>query len=436
MAFHFLFFSLLFFHGAALAHDGSGLFSFAGSAGAVVALVVAILSIWRGFVKRKSAWDMAFSVLISSILAFVLVAVCCVAFYVLSAIFIKSRLQDESKKNADATKLQWQQNPLRIAACAADLPALEMALEHATEEKDRISGVVEECAVKSANTAVMKVLLQHKLKQRSGEGNNRADLHCAYLAPAMAATNVALLEVFVEQGLKLDCSDYGGPMWWRGLSAAHSLPAHHVLAWLHYLQSHELDLREQKGDRSLLSSAMRSLHAPVILFALDLGMDPYADAGANYYGLSMMQYWTIRRFDEGSATSKAQLTMEEKNTVQARLRELTAVEANFQHAHTSSRFKEWDHLSDGGAALFAYLLERGAAVRLDQGGGSMVDGYRSTSPQLIAVLDSLSDEQLRLLSCPGATSGQRRTLYDDARGARNHSLLQFLERRKMQHACS
>lgn len=349
----------------------------------------------------------------------------------------------QSKKNHEIAQASqdeqdaWQRNLLRISACDGDRAVLETELSSGTHDMETKKRVLEECVLPKADAIAMRAMLTDLLAQNAAD-----NAYCSYLNPALLRMDTGLLDVFVEQKLSLTCSSSAysyetdstkiAPTWWDMFHGGQAADADQLLGTLRYLQAHGVDMKVVVKGRSLLSLAMESNKAELILFALDAGVDPYV-IPADTNMLSPLQSWTLQRF---SYPDTGTYNEADKKRIQSRLREMNGKEAE-SLAHKLSIKGGLESASDGGAGLLAYLIQSGANLRrLNQDGNGVMSAYTRVSPAVIAVLNKLSDQQLKDFICPEAGEyGDGYQLYAEAINGDNQPLVSLLKQRNMPATC-
>ncbi len=356
-----------------------------------------------------------------------------VALIILGTVLFSTPKGSENNKWLVSDEERWQSNGARQAACAGNIPLLKRELNYGNWDTDSKLRLFRECAVDTRNAKVLDVLLDDLKKQNGGK---LSEAHCPYLDIAMLTMDQRLLEVFTEHDLSLSCSQ---TPWWNPLIYAETLQTENIINWLYFLAKHGINLAEVRGSESLLVFAFENADARLIHFALDLGIDPYS-APSKSSPWSPLQSWILRRHGirPTSFLQSRSLTLQaaEVAAIQARLRELNALEANLVLSE-GRRFSDWQLADDGGAALFRYVLRQGASLDwpTEQGQG-MLKGSTPISAPLYEVLNQLNDKQWQQLACPRSIAGDHmHPLYDEARQANNQVLLELLERRKIKRDC-
>lgn len=356
-----------------------------------------------------------------------------VALIIFGTVFFSTPKGSQNNKWLVSEEERWQNNGARQAACAGNLPLLKRELNYGNWDTDSKLRLFRECALATHNPAVLSVLLEDLRKQEGGSG---AEAHCPFLDATMQTLDVKLIEVFTEQDLSLACSQ---TPWWNPLIYAEKLDSETIIPWLYFLANHGINLAEVRGSESLLVFALENGDARLINFALDLGIDPFSSPSKSS-PWTPLQSWTLRRFGIRptsylqSRTNK--LTSNEIASIQHRLRELNASEANLVLTE-GRRFSDWQLAEDGGASLFRYVMKQGASLDWpSETGQGMLRGNTPISAPLYEVLNQLSDKQLQLLACPrNINSEGRHSLYAEASKANNQVLIELLERRKLQRDC-
>ncbi|MFZ6778865.1 hypothetical protein ACO0LD_18730 [Undibacterium sp. Ji83W] len=348
----------------------------------------------------------------------------------------------QSKKNYDIAQVaqdeqgNWQRNLLRISACDGDRAVLETELASGRHDFETKKRVLEECVLPKADAIAMRAMLTDLLAQNAGD-----NAYCSYLNPVLQRMDTGLLDVFLEQKLSLTCPStryaYAGiaknaPSWWEIFPDGQAADADQLLNTLRYLQAHGVEMKMVVDGRSLLSLAMLSGKAELILYALDAGVDPYA-IPADTSMLSPQQSWTLQRF---SFPDMGTYTEADKKRIQSRLRDMNGKEAE-SLAHRLRIKGGLESATDGGAGLLAYLIQSGANLRrLNQDGNGVMSAYTHVSPAVVEVLNKLSDQQLKDFICPEAGEyDDGYQLYAEAINGDNQPLVNLLKQRNMPATC-
>lgn len=355
-----------------------------------------------------------------------------VALIIFGTVLFSTPKGSENNKWLVSDEERWQNNGARQAACAGNLPLLKRELNYGNWDSDSKLRLFRECAVDTRNTKVLEILLDD-LKQSTAKVS---EAHCPYLEIAMLTMDQRLLKVFTDHDLSLACSQ---TPWWNPLIYAETLQTESIINWLYFLANHGINLSEVRGSESLLVFAFENGDARLIHFALDLGIDPYSSPSKSS-PWSPLQSWALRRHGIRPTSflqsRSIKLETAEINSIQARLRELNAGEANLILSE-GRRFNDWQLAEDGGAALFRYVVKQGAMLDLPaEQGQAMLKSTTPISAPLYEVLNQLSDKQWQQLACPRSISGDHiHPLYEEVLQANNQVLKDLIERRKIKRDC-
>nr|WP_315484402.1 hypothetical protein [uncultured Undibacterium sp.] len=361
---------------------------------------------------------------------------------------------------AVADDLMWKNTPLRIAACRADLGSLRNLVnqEKKATELDLKLKVAKECAVGREQAEVLAVLLDDPIYH--SEDNLGGIL--AISEAVFDSMDVQLLQVLLQKKTHLP-KERLHEFYLATLLKNDTKTPEQKLLWLRALSENGIDLNYvSSSGSSLLRVAFETQAAPIIHYALDRGIDPYAAVVNNVsvtierriknsnnstilekserFSWSPLQSWTLRRFGytwpkQWEHREKIPLLSEQEvMAINRRLRDLTPAEASLGFED----FRLRTNTPDGGASLFAYMLERGVKLDIaDAFGKSLLSAYMPYSEQLMGVLAKLEDKQLQQLICPSVQLGTRPvSLIDEARETHNNKeLITFLESRQLKR-CS
>ena len=388
---------------------------------------------WRKFVAR-----LALPMLVCSISACGGVAI------------VADGISKNAKYRADADKYyrnlaeeerKWQSSSFRAAACGTDHALFEKELHSGVYDKTYKQRALKDCLIPKSDVAGLRSILLDLSPKDQGKTTTFA--YCDYLRPVLVSLDVRLIEVFVEQNLSLNCqltaflaeqprklAENEEPSWWDMLGKS-TAPGGIILTALKYLQAHGVDLKRHVDGRSLLLLAVEHENFAAIHFALDLGLDPNE---RNFYGrdLSPAQTWVLQRFRDVNKPSRSTA---EWQSVQARLGEMTPRQAEFM-ALKLHRKVNLDMLANGGADMLAYLIQRGASLRKLNRNGSLIFGNTRLSPEVLAVLNQLSDTQLAEFICAEHDKeGDAYPLFAKAIEEKNQPLITLLTQRKMPLTC-
>ncbi|MFZ6799520.1 hypothetical protein [Undibacterium sp. Di24W] len=356
----------------------------------------------------------------------------------------KEKAQSAVEDQRDAEQ-SWRNSPLKEAACNADLTKLRATLSSRHFNRRNLRRAFEDCAVEQANAEVADLLLDNIMRP---EVTQEKTAHCSYLAPVFRQIgkniNLEVLALFARRKLSLDCREGVReiPTWWSETQQQNNaISDPNFSKFLSYLASQGVDLYADLGGRNLLSYAMEFGDAATIAVVLNERSKPYALL-PNSDSWTALQYWILRRHGYqrqpqlSGAGAIPELSDQERANIQAQLRELAPDEANFFNG-VGQRFTAWGDFPDGGAALFRYLRQRGAKLHIpNQYGVGIFHGRTTFSPALIAELDQLTDTELRELSCPIDNTGTvKLPLYAEAKVHQNHSITDYLDKRRLNSAC-
>lgn len=354
-----------------------------------------------------------------------------------------------------ADDLMWKNTPLRVAACRADLASLRnlVSSEQKEVDLDLKLKVAKECAVGREQAEVLAVLLDDPIYH--SEDNLKAIL--AISEAVFDSMDIQLLAVLLQKKTHLP-KERLHEFYLAALLKNDTKTPEQKLLWLKALSENGVDLNYiSSSGSSLLRVAFETQAAPIIHYALDQGNDPYAavvktvnviiekrieSSGGittlektEQFSWSALQSWTLRRFGYTWPQQKKRnikipiLNEEEILAINRRLRELTSDESNLRFQNFQLR----TDTPDGGASLFAYMLERGVKLDIaDASGKGLLSARMPYSDQLIAVLTKLEDKQLQQLICPRVQLGtSSASLIDEARKSHNQVLITFLENRQL-----
>nr|WP_314860952.1 hypothetical protein [uncultured Undibacterium sp.] len=360
---------------------------------------------------------------------------------------------------AVADDLMWKNTPLRIAACRADLGSLRNLVnqEKKATELDLKLKVAKECAVGREQAEVLAVLLDDPIYH--SEDNLGGIL--AISEAVFDSMDVQLLQVLLQKKTPLP-KERLHEFYLATLLKNDTKTPEQKLLWLRALSENGIDLNYvSSSGSSLLRVAFETQAAPIIHYALDRGIDPYAAViktvnvniqkrikgvgittleKTEQFSWSPLQSWTLRKYGYTWPQQKDRnrkipvLSEQEVVAVNRRLRDLTPTEASLGFQN----FKLRTDTPDGGASLFAYMLERGVKLDIaDASGKGLLSAYMPYSEQLMGVLAKLEDKQLQQLICPSVQLGTRPvSLIDEARETHNNKeLITFLESRQLKR-CS
>ncbi len=404
------------------------------AAGSAVVSLIAMVVI---FIRLKNdLWPRVLISLASPLLVFPL----CMAGSMATSYVVQQ--VNKSQNSQEAMRLEreeqeaWQRNLLRISACDGNHEVLQTQLASGQYDLTSKEKVLSECVLPRADAQALRLFVQD-ITAHDTEGK----AHCLYLSPVLQSLNTQLLDVFVEQKLPLACpttTAYAGdantvaPKWWDIFEEGKAADTEQVLAVLRYLQAHGVNMKQVVEGRSLLTIAMDSNKAALILFALDAGVDPYVIPDKNNM-LSPLQSWALQRFGFGDAAAYSDA---DRQRIQAHLRELNPKEIESLATKLNSK-GGLESAKDGGVGLLAYVLHSGVNLRhLNRDRIGIMNGYTNASPELLQVLGRLNDQQLLDFICPDAVGGRDAyALYPEAIEAQNQPLLDFLKQRKMPETC-
>ncbi|MFZ6743740.1 hypothetical protein ACO0LC_10975 [Undibacterium sp. JH2W] len=396
----------------------------------IVVVIVVFIRLKRTFLPR----------LLLSLATSLLVFPLCLAgsmatSYVAQQVYKKQ--SEETAQQLEAERQQeWQNNALRLATCDGnDQQGVEAALATGTHSAETRQRLLLECIIPKTNQAALRSFLQTTLKQEEDKS-----AYCNYLNPVLMSMNTSLLDVFVEQKLSLVCPSntyYGNgpdkpaPSWWELLSEKKD-DTGPLLKTLDYLKAHDVNMKFTTSKLSMLSLAMDKANADVIIFALDAGLDPYAVFG-DEQARTPAETWVLQRH---SFSDLGSYSTPDLQRLQARLRELSAAEANAL-ARKQLYASNLQAVEDGGASLLKYLLQRGASIKqLNQGGTGFIQGGTILTKELQAEIDQLNDQQLQDFICPETRKGGTAySLYLDARESQNQAFVSYLKQRHMPETC-
>ena len=360
---------------------------------------------------------------------------------------VAQRKQEEQFANQ-----AWQQQPLRVAACADTKAALEALMSVPTPPPrpvytlDLKLRVAKECAIDRPHPEILSLLLNDAIyadEQSGGAG--------AITSAVFRSMNPDLLLVLAKKQLPL-WSGARQALWQEVLRELQEKNLPLKLDGLRALEALGVNLKmEDKSGQDLLRFAVETQAADVIEFALDLGLSPDVTTRllinvrlpkpdgslpgpserqptvTEVSNWSTLQSWTLRRFGhastERSGFKPPPLSEAEIASIDKRMRPLTPDEAALRHRE----FTLNTHAPDGGAALFSHMLLRGVALdRADAAGRGLFSATMDYSGPLLAVLAGLSDAEIQRINCP---TQARVSLRDQAAAARNQPLLSLLDAR-------
>ncbi|MFZ6799521.1 hypothetical protein [Undibacterium sp. Di24W] len=365
---------------------------------------------------------------------------------------------EQSQTAAVADDLMWKNTPLRIAACRADLASLRNLVnqEQKYTELDLKIKVAKECAVGREQAKVLEILLDDPIYH--SEDNLSGPL--AISEAVFDSMDVQLLQVLLQKKTRLP-KERLHELYLTTLIKNDTKTPEQKLLWLNALSQNGINLNYvSSSGSSLLRVAFETQAAPIIHYALDKKIDPYAgviktvnviiekrieSSGATtlekteQFSWSPLQSWTLRRFGYTWPKQKEQnrkipvLSEQEVVAINRRLRELTPDESTLR----LQTFQLRTDTPDGGASLFAYMLERGVRLDIaDASGKGLLSAQIPYSDQLITVLAKLEDRQLQKLVCPLTQLGTPPvSLIDEAKKYHNQALITFLESRQLKR-CS
>ncbi|MFZ6743741.1 hypothetical protein ACO0LC_10980 [Undibacterium sp. JH2W] len=402
--------------------------------------LLSIITMVIVFIKvKRPIWQRALLALAMPLLVFPASVACSM----LSSKAVSDIRQWQSQRENERIKAQnerdWLKNFLRNAACEGEHARFEKELASHRHEQISKQRTLEECIIPKASVADLRLLLADL------QSNNQDEAaYCAYLNPVLISLDTSLMEVFVEQHLSLTCksqaypseqfdytAEHRPPSWWDVFARKPHPPAGRLLPALRYLQAHDVDLKRIVAGHSLLLLAVEDSNAAAIQFALDLGMNPN-DPLYQWDTLSPAEIWVLQRF---SSQYGASYSIAERNSIQARLGDMTPAQAEAMAGKLHKKVN-LDMLANGGADLLAYLVNSGASIRKLNRGGSLIFGNTPMSPELLAVLNKLSDTQLAAFICPEVDEYERDyPLYANAISSANKPLIALLKKRKMPETC-
>lgn len=406
---------------------------------AIIAIVVFTIAVIVCSIKRYSALkNIGISILVA-IITFV------TAVFVWSMIIQNEhRIAKEREQSAiedqRSAEESWRSNPLKEAACNADLNKVKAALSSNNFNRRDMRRAFEDCAVEQSNVEVADLLLDYTFRP---EITQDKVAHCAYLTPVFRQIgekiDLGVLTLFAKRKLDLDCRDGVNsiPSWWSETHQSNIVSDPNYSVYLDYLQKQGVDLYVDLGERNLLSYAFEYGDANTITLVLNEKSSPYALSPQSSDWIPL-QYWILRRHAYQATLQQATtrpippLSEQERAKIQAQLRELTPNEANMLNG-VGQRFSNWGSMPDGGAALFRYLLQHGAKLHIsNQNGVGIFHARMPFSPEMVKELDQLNDAQVRELACPTDLNGVVKIpLYAQAKIHQNLSIVNYLDKRKL-----
>jgi hypothetical protein len=406
---------------------------------AAIAVVVFTIVVIVCGIKRYSGLKIFGISLLFGVIAFI-VAVS------VWTLLIKNENQIAKEKAQSAVEDQreaeqsWRSNPLKEAACNGDVNKVKAALSNDNTNRRDIRRAFEDCAVEQSNIEVADLLLDRMFRP---DFTQDKVAHCAYLAPVFRQIgkkiDLGVLMLFAKRKLDLDCREgvRSIPSWWSEIQKIDVVSDPNYSVYLDYLQKQGVDLYVDLGGRNLLSYAFEYGDTDTIELMLNEKSSPFALSPQSSYW-TPLQYWILRRHAYQAASQQATtrpilpLSEQDRAKIQAQLRELTPDEANMLNG-VGQRFSDWGTMPDGGAALFHYLLQRGAKLHIpNQYGVGIFHARMPFYPEMTKELDQLNNAQVRELACPTDLNGVvKLPLYAQAKIHQNLSILNYLDKRKL-----
>ncbi|MCV2421175.1 hypothetical protein [Paucibacter sp. DJ2R-2] len=367
---------------------------------------------------------------------------------------VAQRKQEEQFANQ-----AWQQQTLRVAACADTKAALEALMSVPTPPPrpvytlDVKLRVAKECAIERPHPEILALLLDDSSYAEEHSGGP-----AAITSAVFRSMNPDLLAVLARKQLPLS-ADARQTLWQEALRELQEKNTPLKLDGLRALQAQGVNLKlDGPSGQDLLRFAVETQAADVIEFALDLGLSPDVTTRllinvrlpkpdgslpgpserqptvTEVSNWSTLQSWTLRRFGHDSTErfgfKPPPLSEAEIASIDKRMRPLTPEEAALRRREFTLNTKA----PDGGAALFAYMLQRGVALdTADAAGHGLFSAKMDYSAPLLAVLAGLSDEELQRINCP---TQARVSLRAQAAAAQNQALLRLLDARPLRRCAA
>ncbi len=412
----------------------------AGFLGAIVGLVVGAVLI--GFKEQRGG--QAMGTLISSSIASALL------FGLVMAIGVATKSKRQSAETA-AIQSRYATSALGVAVCQSGNGVAQAASTMSAEDVVLLPQILWRCVLGGPQRdSVFREMLPAFQLAHQSDGANAP--YCESLRSLHAKQRLDLLKVLLDAGLPLTCTkSHGEPVWFLGLNRSYdseradAMRTERTLEWLEFLKVSGVNLGERGlySKKCMLDHVIQSHAAPLILMALDAGCDPSIApvASSGYEDWSAIIRWTERRFAiKSNCRGAPVLTADEITTISARIPEPRTHDINRAHPNTGETLLHFmlpkeNLCQDGGAAVFTYLVSRGADLGLgDRDRGSFLGiTLGQMHPGLVAELNKLSDAQFERMAFPvSSDAGQAlRPLLETARERGNTDLVELLCTRKI-----
>jgi hypothetical protein len=209
-----------------------------------------------------------------------------------------------------AREAEFQNDPLKIAACDRDVFVLKTLLDAPLSDstKGYLARIVIECTVHKDKSdlakfgLLMPYLVAGQWSEVSRDQRAKYPKYCEVLESIHEVRSIEFLKLLVQAGRPLDCARVTdrAPVWWHGLEPKHNKwgnrwqanvlnlqvdPAQ-MLKWLEFIQFNGVRLEDRyvpvnyhgaEVEDTMLSTVISGSSAAIILLALNAGCDPHVD---------------------------------------------------------------------------------------------------------------------------------------------------------------
>ncbi len=345
-------------------------------------------------------------------------------------------MEAEQKFAAGDTALPTRLNPLFLAMCAGDVEKTRRLLAEPVASRFDLEAMTVECAVKRRDADMLALALP-KLFGQTGEKEG----YCTVLLNVYGTRSAELLQRIDALQLPLQCDGADGNYWSRSLDTkdenGNPMPIawddemHH---WLQFLLKHGVSVCSRTSEGSLLAEAVLEAPRKTLELLLDAGCDPRTfgrsakagelTAGEQWLG-SATSLWPIRRYLQGRF-GIGPLTSDDIKHITGRVGTATDEYIAINQDGSTFQFRFRRQLL-AEPALLRYMLQHGGQT--DLVGGKQCEswytpGYQPSDPAATelpekALLDSLSDQELKALAKPFAVHCSARPLTETKNFAPN-----------------
>jgi hypothetical protein len=335
---------------------------------------------------------------------------------------------------------EFQASPLRKVACEGDDLALQQYLQtNKISATPQLIYRILQCESFTSTDLVRPLgfpLLVRELQasKRAANDNVAWDYFCQFISELHKKYAIPQLNALHGASVPISCGWQAGlgnlkERVWKGNPLVYQpQEMEKIWKWLLFLRQTGINLKPSRPDDTMLRLVVKCGEPRLIRFAVDVD--------TTYVQQGDVGYWVLRRFDPNTqcplAISSLPAELEDIAYINRQLPTLTEATINgwwpgslLWEVSRHSGYAEND--GNGGAALFAYLIEHGAKLdREDNKGHNFMHDIYKIGPALRVELDKLTEEQVGLL-----LKSSKDPLLEFAKTNQRADILSFLCSRKI-----